>query len=107
MSGGGAMLERSVRWGILATGGIAAAFAADLVDLPDAEIVAVASRSRESAEAFADRFGVARAYGDWASLAADGDIDVVYVATRTWRTGRLPGSAWRPGGTCCARSRSR
>ncbi len=81
MSEGGAMVERSVRWGILATGGIAAAFAADLVDLPDAEIVAVASRSRESAEAFADRFGVDRAYGDWASLAADGDVDVVYVAT--------------------------
>ncbi|MEV6838635.1 Gfo/Idh/MocA family oxidoreductase [Streptomyces sp. NPDC051133] len=74
------MAERNVRWGILATGGIAAAFAADLVDLPDAEITAVASRSRESAEAFAERFGVERAYGDWASLAADPDIDVVYVA---------------------------
>ncbi|MFE1880481.1 Gfo/Idh/MocA family protein [Streptomyces diastatochromogenes] len=75
------MAEQSVRWGILATGGIAAAFAADLVDLPDAEIVAVASRSQESAQAFAERFGVTRAYGDWESLAADGDIDVVYVAT--------------------------
>ncbi|MEU1459116.1 Gfo/Idh/MocA family oxidoreductase [Streptomyces sp. NPDC005727] len=75
------MGQRSVRWGILATGGIAAAFAADLVDLPDAEIVAVASRRREPAEAFAERFGVTRAYGDWESLAADPDIDVVYVAT--------------------------
>ncbi|MFG3015578.1 Gfo/Idh/MocA family protein [Streptomyces cinerochromogenes] len=75
------MAERSVRWGILATGGIAAAFAADLVDLADAEIVAVASRRRESAEAFAERFGVERAYGDWESLAADADVDVVYVAT--------------------------
>ncbi|MFC9281461.1 Gfo/Idh/MocA family protein [Streptomyces collinus] len=75
------MAEQSVRWGILATGGIAAAFAADLVDLPDAEIVAVGSRSLESAEAFAERFGVTRAYGDWESLAADADIDVVYVAT--------------------------
>src|SRR5919206_447024 len=75
------MEERKVRWGILATGGIAAAFAADLVDLPDAEIAAVASRRRESAQAFAERFGAARAYGDWESLAADPDIDVVYVAT--------------------------
>ncbi|MFF2204559.1 Gfo/Idh/MocA family protein [Streptomyces sp. NPDC058145] len=75
------MGQRSVRWGILATGGIAAAFAADLVDLPDAEIVAVASRRAESAEAFAERFGVTRAYGDWESLAADPNIDVVYVAT--------------------------
>ncbi|RPE44442.1 putative dehydrogenase [Streptomyces sp. Ag109_O5-1] len=75
------MAEQSVRWGILATGGIAAAFAADLVDLPDAEIVAVASRTAASAEAFAERFGIGRAYGDWESLARDEDIDVVYVAT--------------------------
>ncbi|MCC5475903.1 Gfo/Idh/MocA family oxidoreductase [Streptomyces sp. JA03] len=78
---GGAMVEQKVRWGILATGGIAAAFAADLVDLPDAEIAAVASRRPQSAEAFAERFGAARAYGDWESLAADPAIDVVYVAT--------------------------
>ncbi|MET9967783.1 Gfo/Idh/MocA family oxidoreductase [Streptomyces sp. NPDC006356] len=70
-----------MRWGILATGGIAAAFTADLVDLPDAEVVAVASRSQTSADAFAERFGIPRAYGDWNALAEDGDIDVVYVAT--------------------------
>ncbi|MEU9385186.1 Gfo/Idh/MocA family oxidoreductase [Streptomyces sp. NPDC048279] len=75
------MAEQKVRWGILATGGIAAAFAADLVDLPDAEITAVASRTAKSAEAFAERFGIGRAYGDWESLARDEDIDVVYVAT--------------------------
>ncbi|WP_307674325.1 Gfo/Idh/MocA family protein [Streptomyces sp. V4I2] len=73
--------EQSVRWGILATGGIAAAFTADLVDLPDAEVVAVASRTEESAKAFADRFGIPRAYGGWEALAQDEDIDVVYVAT--------------------------
>ncbi|MFG1666418.1 Gfo/Idh/MocA family protein [Streptomyces sp. Y7] len=75
------MAEQTVRWGILATGGIAAAFTADLVDLPDAEVVAVASRRQESADAFAERFGIPRAYGDWSALAEDGDIDVVYVAT--------------------------
>jgi predicted dehydrogenase len=70
-----------VRWGILATGGIAAAFTADLVDMPDAEVVAVASRTDASAKLFAERFGIPRAYGDWASLAADEDVDIVYVAT--------------------------
>jgi predicted dehydrogenase len=75
------MTEQGVRWGILATGGIAAAFTADLVDLPDAEVVAVASRSEASAKAFAERFGIGRAYGDWGALAEDADIDVVYVAT--------------------------
>ena len=75
------MTEQSVRWGILATGGIAAAFTADLVDLPDAEVVAVASRSEASAKVFAERFGIERAYGEWGALAEDADIDVVYVAT--------------------------
>ncbi|MFG2607783.1 Gfo/Idh/MocA family protein [Streptomyces sp. NPDC048514] len=93
------MAERSVRWGILATGGIAAAFAADLVDLPDAEIVAVASRRPEPARAFAERFGAERAYGDWESLAADADVDVVYVAT--------PHSAHRAAaGLCLAAGRN-
>ncbi|WP_020139972.1 Gfo/Idh/MocA family protein [Streptomyces sp. 351MFTsu5.1] len=75
------MTEQSVRWGILATGGIAAAFTADLVDLPDAEVVAVASRSEASAKVFAERFGIERAYSEWGALAEDADIDVVYVAT--------------------------
>ncbi|MFG3511174.1 MULTISPECIES: Gfo/Idh/MocA family protein [Streptomyces] len=75
------MTTDTVRWGILATGGIAAAFTADLIDLPDAEVVAVASRTEASAGAFAERFGIPRAYGDWETLAKDTDIDVVYVAT--------------------------
>ncbi|MDI3419978.1 Gfo/Idh/MocA family protein [Streptomyces luteolus] len=71
-----------VRWGVLATGWIAERFTAELLDMPsDAEVVAVASRTGEGARAFADRFGIPRAYGDWASLAADEDVDVVYVAT--------------------------
>ncbi|MEU0676846.1 Gfo/Idh/MocA family oxidoreductase [Streptomyces sp. NPDC006172] len=75
------MTRDTVRWGILATGGIAAAFTADLIDLPDAEVVAVASRTGTAAKAFAERFGIPRAYGDWAALADDDDVDVVYVAT--------------------------
>lgn len=70
-----------VRWGILATGGIAASFTANLLDMPDAEVVAVASRTDASAKAFAERFGIARAYGEWGALAEDEDVDVVYVAT--------------------------
>lgn len=76
------MVERErVRWGVLATGGIAASFTANLLDMPDAEVVAVASRSDASAKAFAERFGIPRAYGDWSSLAEDEDVDVAYVAT--------------------------
>ncbi|WP_107103728.1 MULTISPECIES: Gfo/Idh/MocA family oxidoreductase [unclassified Streptomyces] len=74
-------MGKTVRWGILATGGIAERFTADLLTLDDAEVVAVASRSETSAKAFADRFGIPRAYGDRAGLFADADVDVVYVAT--------------------------
>lgn len=69
------------RWGILATGGIATKFVEDLRLLPDAKVVAVGSRSLSTAQAFADRFGIPRAYGSWAELAADDDLDVIYVAT--------------------------
>ncbi|MGW2078435.1 Gfo/Idh/MocA family protein [Streptomyces sp. NPDC001939] len=75
------MERERVRWGVLATGGIAASFTANLLDMPDAEVVAVASRSDASAKAFAERFGIPRAYGDWSSLAEDEDVDVAYVAT--------------------------
>ncbi|MER5866891.1 Gfo/Idh/MocA family oxidoreductase [Kitasatospora sp. NPDC002040] len=73
--------DRPIRWGILATGGIAAAFTEDLLTVPGAEVAAVASRAEGPARAFADRFGIPRAYGSWAELAADPDVDVVYVAT--------------------------
>jgi predicted dehydrogenase len=70
-----------VRWGILATGGIARTFVEDLQLMPDAEVLAVGSRTPAAAQAFADRYGIPRAYGDWRSLATDADVDVVYVAT--------------------------
>jgi predicted dehydrogenase len=70
-----------IRWGILATGGIAAKFTEDLALLPDAAVVAVGSRTPAAAQAFADRYGIARAHGSWQDLADDADVDVVYVAT--------------------------
>jgi predicted dehydrogenase len=69
------------RWGILATGSIATTFTQDLKSLPDAEITAVGSRSLAAAELFAAAHGIARAHGSWAELAADPEVDVVYVAT--------------------------
>lgn len=78
VDGGGV---RPIRWGVLATGGIAARFTEALLSLPDAEVVAVGSRSLDAAKRFAGRYGIERAHGSWAELAADEGIDVVYVAT--------------------------
>src|SRR5690606_11663535 len=56
-----------LRWGILATGGIAAAFASDL-RTAGLDLVAVGSRSQESADAFAARFDIPRAHGSYEAL---------------------------------------
>ncbi|WP_406246028.1 Gfo/Idh/MocA family protein [Microbacterium sp. M] len=69
-----------LRWGILATGGIAASFAADL-RTEGLDLVAVGSRSQASADAFAARFDIPRAHGSYEALAADPDVDIIYVAT--------------------------
>ncbi|HEY3751178.1 MAG TPA: Gfo/Idh/MocA family oxidoreductase [Pseudonocardiaceae bacterium] len=69
------------RWGILGTGGIANTFATDLQRTDSGEVVAVGSRSKESADRFADEFGIGNRHGSYESLVADPDVDVVYVAT--------------------------
>jgi predicted dehydrogenase len=74
------MTER-INWGIISTGNIAKQFARGLAALPDAKLVAVGSRSKESADAFGDTFGVERRYTSYEALAADKDIDAVYVGT--------------------------
>jgi predicted dehydrogenase len=70
----------TIQWGILGTGGIARTFTEDLLHLGH-EVRAVGSRAAHTAEAFADEYGIARAYGSYAELAADEKIDVIYVAT--------------------------
>ncbi|MFJ8039663.1 Gfo/Idh/MocA family protein [Kitasatospora sp. NPDC096147] len=73
--------DRPIRWGVLATGGIAAAFTEDLAAVEGAVVHAVASRTEAAARSFAGRYGIPRAYGSWQELAADPEVDVVYVAT--------------------------
>jgi predicted dehydrogenase len=90
------MTQQRIRWGILGTGGIANKFAADLRLLPDAELAAVGSRSAENAKGFAERYGAARAYGSVGELAADENLDVVYVAT--------PHAAHHAGALACLRA---
>lgn len=74
-------MSAPVRWAVLATGAVAAAFTEDLARLPDAEVLAVASRSAATAQAFAKRYGIPRAYGCLQDLLDDADVEIVYVAT--------------------------
>jgi predicted dehydrogenase len=70
-----------IRWGIVATGNISECFTRDLAELPDAEVVAVASRSAENAERFGKEFGIAHTHTSYDALLADNDVDVVYIGT--------------------------
>ncbi len=69
------------RWGIAGTGRIASDFVDGLRQVPDADVVAVCSRSSDSAREFANRRTIARAYGSYEALADDPNVDIVYVAT--------------------------
>jgi predicted dehydrogenase len=74
-------MSTPIRWGILGTGKIAHKFAAGLAALPDARLVAVGSRAAASAAAFADVHAVPNRHAAYADLAADPEVDVVYIAT--------------------------
>ncbi|MDF2442686.1 MAG: hypothetical protein JWR01_889 [Subtercola sp.] len=73
-------MSNGLRWGILATGGIASAFATDL-QANGFQLTAVGSRSQQSADEFAVRFGGITAHASYEQLVADPEVDVVYVAT--------------------------
>ena len=75
------LVDRSIRWGIIGTGQIAKHFARGLQVIADAELVAVGSRSIDTANVFGDAFDVPRRYGSYAELVADAEVDVVYVST--------------------------
>ncbi len=70
-----------VRWGILGTGNIARKFTEDLLLTGDHVVAAVGSRAFDRAEDFAADYEIGRPYGSYEDLAADGSLDVVYVAT--------------------------
>ena len=68
-------------WGIIGLGNIASSFATGLQSIDDAELIGVGSRSQEKADAFAERFHAQHAYSSYEELAANPDIDAIYIAT--------------------------
>jgi len=75
------MKGSKIRWGILGCGRIARKFAADLRLVDDAELTAIASRNKETLELFAKDFPCKHLHNSYEALAANNEIDVIYVAT--------------------------
>ena len=73
--------DKTMRVGIIGAGWIAEKAAITLNGLKECECYAIASRSLEKAEAFAQKWNMPKAYGSYAELIADDDVDLIYVAT--------------------------
>ena len=69
-----------LRWGILSTGRIARTFATQLGPSASGVLAGVASRTEETARAFAEDFGGVSAYGSYEALLGAADVDAVYIA---------------------------
>ena len=74
---------KSVRWGIVGTGGIANGMAGSIKRANGAEIAAVSSRRMETATAFADRHSIESAFDSWQDMCEWDGVDAIYVATPT------------------------
>jgi len=73
----------ATKWGIASCGFIAHDFTNAIGTHPKGEhqVVACAARSGDSAQEFASKHGIPRAYGDYAKLATDPEVQVIYVAS--------------------------
>ncbi len=74
-------MNDTIRWGIASTGNISASMATALAGIDGADLVAVGSRSQESADSFASEHSIPKAHGSHADLCADPDVDVIYIGS--------------------------
>ncbi|MCE2412618.1 Gfo/Idh/MocA family oxidoreductase [Candidatus Poribacteria bacterium] len=74
-------MQGKTRWGILGPGTISQKLATALKAIPDTEITAVGSRDLQRANAFGNKFRIPHRHGNYADLAHNPEVDVIYVAT--------------------------
>ena len=72
---------KKYNWGLIGTGGISNLFAEGLTTLDQAMIYAVGSRNQTTADLFAEKWPLSRAYDSYEALFADPEVDVVYIGT--------------------------
>ena len=70
---------KKYQWGIIGLGNIAHEFA-EHFDQETSELAAVASRTIDKAEAFAQRYHIPKAYGSYQEMLNDQEIDIIYIA---------------------------
>ncbi len=73
-------MNNKIRFGIVGTGTIAHRFANAIKNVSNAELVAVASRTKENAEAFGDEFNIPVRFDSYEKMAQSDTIDAAYIA---------------------------
>lgn len=71
---------KKIRFGIVGTGNIGHRFAEAIKNVEEAELVAVASRKQETADAFADEFSIPIRFSSYEAMAKSDEIDFAYIA---------------------------
>ncbi len=71
-------MTSQIRWGIISTAGINKALLDPIRQARRSELVAVASRNEDRAQAYAQEQNIPKAYGSYEELLADPNVDVVY-----------------------------
>ena len=74
-------MSKTYNWGILAPGNIASKFVSELKGIATARVLAVGSRDLQRSKEFASTFGIERYYSSYEELAADPDLDIIYIAS--------------------------
>jgi len=77
-------INHPLRWGIISASAIASDWIKSLQDVPGASTVAIAASDLERAKAYAEAHGIDKAYDDYEALCLDPDVDIVYIASKTW-----------------------
>jgi D-xylose 1-dehydrogenase (NADP+, D-xylono-1,5-lactone-forming) len=73
-------MAKAVKWGIVSTADINRKVIPGAHASPKVELVAVASRDKARADAYAKTWGIERAYGSYDALLADPEIEAVYIS---------------------------
>ena len=71
---------RKIKWGVMGTAFIAEACTIPgMLEADNCEMYAIAGRNMEKAEQFKEKYGFRKAYGSYAELLADPEVEAVYI----------------------------
>lgn len=77
-------IHHPLRWGILSASSISSDWVKSLQDVPGASVAAIAARDLDRARMFAEAHEIPTAYDSYQALCEDPDVDIVYIASKTW-----------------------